>query len=429
MKELDMKEICLDFGFTALKKLYQDISLPELTLFTRQPAHNSIGDARKVLDKELSVKFNDDSICGMKIAIAVGSRGIDRLDLVVKGIVDYLVAKGAKPYIVPAMGSHGGATGEGQKRLLADYGITTEKMGVPIISNMDVEDISGPEDGAPIYISRDALRADKIFLVNRIKPHTDFCGRHESGLMKLIAVGLGKHTGALAVHRDGFENIAANVERNARKLIALGKVLGGVGLIENEEHKLCHIEAITSENIVKRDAELLEFARTTMGTLPFEKLDVLFVCRMGKEISGSGMDPNVIGRAKHNPEQKPKVDYVICSDVTGHSHGNAIGLGNADIVTERLVRKIDFKKTYINGITSRGLWGAKIPVVVENDIDALKLSMLLCDKPGDKIRIACIRDTNSINAMYLSPALFKEANGMTCQFEKVIIKHNYIEFT
>jgi len=423
-----MREICINFGLDALKKLYQDISLPDMVLYSRKTVHNSIKNIRNVLHKELSVKFNDLNICGMKIAIAIGSRGIDRLDTVVKGIIDYLIAKGAEPFIVPAMGSHGGATSEGQKQLLADYGITAEKMGIPVISSMDVEDISNPEDGAPIYISSDALKADKIFLVNRIKPHTDFSGRYESGLMKLIAVGLGKHIGALAVHKDGFENMAANVERNARKLIGLGKILGGVALIENEEHKLCYIEAVTSDNIAERDAELLKLARTTMGRLPFEKLDVLFVCRMGKEISGSGMDPNVIGRARHNPDLKPKVDYVICSDLTDHSRGNAIGLGNADIVTERLIRKVDFEKTYINGITSRGLWGAKIPVVAENDVDALKLSIFLCDKPADKIRIACIRDTNTLNIMYLSPALYKEAENMTCQFEKLVIKQNYIEF-
>lgn len=424
-----MKTICLNFGFAELKKLYKDISLPDLTLFTRDATHSSIEDVRKVLAGELSAKFNGFDIRGMKIAIAVGSRGIDRIDTVVKGIIDYLVDKGAEPFIVPAMGSHGGATAEGQKKILEDYNITVEKMGVPIISSMDVEDISSSDDAAPVYISRDALKADKIFLVNRIKPHTDFCGRYESGLMKLASVGLGKHAGAVAIHRDGFENMPANVERNALRLIGMGKILGGVGLVENEEHKLCLVEAITSDNIAARDAELLEFARTTMGRLPFEKLDLLFVCKMGKEISGGGMDQAVIGRTRHNPGLKPEVSYVICSDLTEQSHGNAIGVGNADIVTERLLRKIDFKKTYINGMTSRGICGAKIPIVVINDVDALKLGMYLCDKPVEKIKIACIRDTNSVNDIYLSPSLFLEANNMTCQFKKIVIKKNYIEFT
>ncbi len=414
----------------AIQKLYQDIKLPEFTHYVRQAKYQPVNDVTVAVGSDLDRVFQKTPLSGLKIAVAVGSRGIDQIDTVVRAIIDYLKKRSAKPYIVAAMGSHGGAISEGQRQVLAEYGITEDTMGVEILTGMGVKDISTPEDPFHIYISSDALLADKIFVVNRVKSHTDFCGKHESGLMKLIAIGLGKHQGALSCHSRGFLAMPGNIEIIANKLLQTGKVLGGVGIVENEQHKICRIEAVDAAGLPAKDSELLKYSKKTMGMLPMKQLDALIVSNCGKEISGSGLDPLVTGRFWIENKRKIQVGYVVCSNLTDHSNGNAIGMGTADIICERLAKKVDLTKTYINGITSRGLIGAKIPLIVGNDVEAMQLCMMLCDKTADEIRIACIRDTNSTSSFYVSPALISEIDALphlTRLNDRLIIRQGYIQ--
>lgn len=413
-----------------LRKLYDHMQLPEFINFTQHSDNHTIVDLKQEVRNQL-IKFDSCIKPNMSVAVAVGSRGIDSLDIVTKEVIGYLKDKEACPYIVAAMGSHGGATSEGQELVLAKAGITKDTMGVEILTSMEVEDLSSAGDTIPAFVSCDALKADKIILINRIKAHTDFSGSHESGLMKLIAIGLGKHKGALTCHSRGWNEMSENIEKIAGKLLDTGKVIGGIGIIENEKHQACLIEAIPASEIHARETELLKYSKSTMGRLPFKKLDALIVLKCGKDVSGSGMDTNVIGRKPDQQEQKCEIDFVVCSDLTDRTYGNAIGIGNADIICERIVSKIDLSATYINGVTSRGLVGAKIPMIVSNDAEAIKLCMLLSDKSAENIKIACIRDTNSVNSMYVSSALLEEAGSVPClvrhEDEKFLLREGYIE--
>jgi hypothetical protein len=423
-------KVCIDYNSNSLQKLYKDLKLPEFAYFTRLTEHPPVLNLEKELKNELE-RFSACIKPGMSVAVAVGSRGIDQIDMVVKVIIHYLKEKSAKPYIVAAMGSHGGATCEGQKRVLAEYGITEEKMGVKILTSMEVEDISSKDDNIPAFIACDALIADKVLLVNRIKSHTDFSGNHESGLMKLIAIGLGKHKGALACHSFGWDEMSNSIQKIASRFLDSGKVMGGIGIVENEMHQVCKIEAIPAEWIPLREAELLSYSRETIGKIPFSKLDALIVCKSGKDISGSGIDPNVTGRKLQKDNARCQIDYVVCSDLTDKTEGNAIGVGNADIICKRIVDKIDLSATYMNGITSRGLSGTKIPLIVENDVEAIKLCMFLCNKTAGDIKVACIRDTSSVNSFYISSALIEEANSFSCLTfhaeEKLPVEKGYIQ--
>jgi hypothetical protein len=350
------------------------------------------------------------------IAIAVGSRGIDHLALVVKGVVDFVKDHGINPFIVPAMGSHGGATAEGQAEILAGYGITESEMGTEIKSSMEVVEL--PNEGMKnrIFMDKFAFESDGVILINKIKPHTDFHGKYESGLVKMAVIGLGKEHGAEAIHHFGVHGLTELIPASARKILATNKILGGIAFIENSKDKTMMIKAIKAKDIMEEEPKLLEVARKNRPAFPVDRFDVLIIDKMGKNISGVGIDTNIIGRLKiyGQPEPKtPAIKSIIITDITNESHGNATGVGLADIITRRLFNKIDFTTTYKNIATSSFLERAKIPFVVENDIDALQLALRNCghSDPGQE-RVIRIQDTLHLEELYVSNAILDEVSAI-----------------
>ena len=356
---------------------------------------------------------------GMKVAVAVGSRGICRLAEVVHATIGLLKEAGAEPFILPAMGSHGGATEEGQRDLLAGYGVTEETMGAPVRVSMEVTEIGRSEDGMPVWCATEALRAEGILLINRIKPHTDFLGGLGSGLLKMSVVGLGKREGASAMHQAaawlGYERCILGA---ARLMCQKAPLLGGIGIVENALHDIGKLAVIPVEQLEKRERELFLDAKQWMPRLPFEEIDLLVVDRIGKNISGTGMDPNVTGRWVHHytsslqreDRPAPFVRRIFVRDLTPETHGNATGIGLADITTTRLVQATDTRITYLNALTALSLPTAKIPIHFETDREAIEMilpSLALVDPA--QARIVRIANTLSLGKLEISEALQSEA--------------------
>src|SRR2546426_658778 len=301
---------------------------------------------------------------GDTVAVGAGSRGIANIDVVVGAVVRYLRDLGARPFVFPAMGSHGGGTADGQLDVLAHYGITEATTGCPVRATMDVVQV-GEALGMPVWLDRFAAEADWIGLVNRIKPHTDFKGAIESGLFKMMTIGCGKYQGAIQYHRanirHGYETVITAV---GREMLAKARVGFGLGIVENGYDETARIEAFNAADLEAGERRLLKDAREWMARLPFSPLDVLIVEEIGKNIAGSGMDTNVIGRPSnpHEPvPDDPQILAIVALDLTAESYGNAVGIGNADFTTRRLVDKIDMKPALINAAPSSAPGGAKEP--------------------------------------------------------------------
>jgi hypothetical protein len=317
---------------------------------------------------------------GISIGVAVGSRGITNLLPIVVCLLDQLKKSGCRPFVVPAMGAHGGATAEGQLGVLAGYGITEQTIGTPIKASMDVELVGHTPDGLDVFMSAEALHADGVIAVNRIKPH-NFPGRIGSGILKMIVVGLGKKRGAQAFHamasRIGHENV---IRSAADVLLGSSLIIGGLAIVEDQLHQTALIEFLPRERVVNREEELLVRAKELMPSLPFDDIDLLIVDQIGKNISGVGMDPNIIGRdvqgysssLQTQDARNPIIRRIFVRDLTPETHGNAIGIGLADVTTSRLVRGVDYRVTYINALTSLTPQTAKIPIHFESDREAIE---------------------------------------------------------
>lgn len=355
---------------------------------------------------------------GMKVAVAVGSRGITNLHLVVRAVLQHLQHAGAQPFILPAMGSHGGATPEGQTELLAEYGISEKQLGIPIRASLEVAQIGETPEGIPVHCSVEAMRADGVVLINRIKPHTDFSGNIGSGIIKMSVIGLGKRTGAAEFHvaasHLGYEQMLRSI---SRMVLQRAPVLCGIGLLENQRHELVRIAVLRREEIEPREEKLFIEAKRLMPKLPFEDIDFLIIDRIGKNISGAGMDPNIIGRGVHGyssflgqkDQPPPRIKRIFVRDLTPETHGNAIGIGFADITTKRLVQEMDCGVTYVNALTSLTPNGAKIPIHFDTDHEALRLglhSLGLSDV--SKARVVRIADTLSLEKLEISEAFVPE---------------------
>ncbi len=349
---------------------------------------------------------------GDTVAVGAGSRGIANIDVVVGATLRWLKDLGARPFVFPAMGSHGGGTPEGQLSVLEHYGITEAAMGCPIRATMDVVQV-GEALGLPVWLDRWASEADWIGLVNRVKPHTDFKGTIESGLFKMMTIGLGKYKGAIQYHRanihHGYETVITAVGREMLKKARIGF---GVGVVENGYDETARIEAFNAENLEAGERRLLKDAREWMARLPFSPIDVLVVEEMGKNISGAGMDTNVIGRPS-NPHEPfpadPKILWIVALDLTEESYGNAIGIGNADFTTRRLVDKIDMKPTLINAITACAPNGAKIPPAYDTDREAIETALSCIGlTPPEKARVIRIRSTLMLAEIEVSEAFLPE---------------------
>jgi hypothetical protein len=349
---------------------------------------------------------------GDRVAVGAGSRGIANIGAIVGATVKYLRDLGAKPFVFPAMGSHGGGTAEGQLSVLAHYGITAATMGCPVRATMDVIQV-GEALGLPVWLDAHAAEADWIGLVNRVKPHTDFKGSIESGLFKMMTIGLGKYQGAIQYHRanvqHGYEKVITTV---GREMLAKARIGFGLGITENGYDETAEIQAFSAANLEDGERRLLKTAREWMARLPFPSIDVLIVEEMGKDISGSGMDTNVIGRPTnpHEPfPNDPKILWIVALDLTDNSYGNATGIGNADFTTRRLVDKIDMKPTLINCITACSPGMAKVPATYETDREAVETALSCIGlTPAENARVVRIKNTLAIGELDVSEAYAAE---------------------
>ncbi len=357
---------------------------------------------------------------GSRVAVGVGSRGIANLAEVVARVTTNLREAGMEPFIIPAMGSHGGATSEGQLRILADYGVTGASMGVPIRASMETRVVGRNPLGMDVVMSAEALDADAILPINRIKPHTDFQGGLGSGVVKMLVVGFGKHAGAAQFHRSAMRLGYEEALREAAEIIlSSAPVMGGVALIEDAHHQTAAVEVIRPEAFIGAEERLQQQAAALMPGLPFEDIDLLIVDRIGKNISGTGMDTNVIGRGVHGysthfGEQAkagpPCIKRIFVRDLTTETHGNAIGIGMADFTTDRLVAKTDRRITGVNSLTAMTLHAAKLPISFPSDREAIARALESLGMASDATaRILRIRDTLSLESLQASEALLRAA--------------------
>jgi hypothetical protein len=346
---------------------------------------------------------------GARVAITAGSRGIANGTALLRGLATAVRAVGAEPFFIPAMGSHGGGTGDGQRAMLVSLGVTQETVGAPIVSEMEVIEVGTTASGVHVYCDTQAARADAIVVANRVKPHTHFSGTIESGMLKMMAIGLGKAVGAAAYHaafeRIGYEKVIREV---AEVMFAQTPIVAGVGFVDDNRGGTHTVGAFPSDAVVANEERLLVQARALLSVLPFDELDLLVVDEMGKELSGTGMDTNVTARAIDGRTQKsptPVVRQLFVRDLTDQSHGNANGVGIADFCLRRLADKIDWPSTYLNALTSASPAGARLPVVCANDREAVRYALVAAgvERLADA-RVARIKNTLHIDSMVVSQA-------------------------
>lgn len=353
-----------------------------------------------------------------RIAITAGSRGVANIAEILRAIVDFCRSMGAEPFIFPAMGSHGGATSEGQLAVLRQLGVTESYVKAPVLSSMETKEIGKTEDGIPVLIDKHAYSADHIIVVNRIKSHTKFKAPNESGLMKMMAIGMGKHKGAELYHRAAIQYTFGRIIVGAgREVIAKAPILCGLGIVENSSGETARIAALGPEEIESKEKELLLLAKEKMAKLPFDETDLLIVDEMGKDISGVGIDPNVTGRNRDILGGFPHPTHIkrlFVRDLTEKSKGNATGIGLADITTKRLVDKINRPATYINCITGISLEKAAIPMYVENDREAMEIALgsIGLTSP-EKSKIVRIKNTLQLGIVEISEAYAEASNQRT----------------
>jgi hypothetical protein len=381
----------------------------------KAPSRPPLDDLRASVQAHLAgLGLGAEKLRGRRLAIAVGSRGISSLQEIVRAICGWLKAQDAQPFIIPAMGSHGGGTAEGQRQILADYGITQAGVGAEIRSSPETLRVGTTPQGFPVFADRHAWESDGIVVVNRVKPHSDLIGNIESGLLKMMAIGLGKREGATEGHKQilkcGFE---PTIRAVSAKMLESGKVLCGVAIVENEMHAVADVRAALPEGIVAAEESAIALARALMPRLPFPRLDLLIVDEMGKNISGAGMDTKAVGRARGMaPGEGPAISVIFARDLTSESGGNAVGVGNADIIHERFYRKIDLQKTYLNAVTALNPVGGRLPMHMPSDRAALDFALAHLGSPDpDAQRCVWIRNTLSLNRIAISPLLRDEIDS------------------
>jgi hypothetical protein len=358
---------------------------------------------------------------GMRLAVGVGSRGITNIKEIAAATLKVLIDAGAKPFLIPAMGSHGGATPEGQLAVLASYGITPQSMGVPIEASMEVKKIGTGFGELDVVLSVPALAADGIVVLNRVKPHTDFRGNLGSGIQKMLVIGFGKQVGANNAHRAsahrGYENV---LREFAKTILGAAPVFCGIALLEDQHHQTAEISVLPAKDIVREEDRLFQKASLLLPRLPLEEIDLLIVDRMGKDISGSGMDTNVIGRDINGYSSslhdlgpiKPQIGRIFVRDLTPASSGNGQGLGLADFTTTRLVKSLNLQYMYMNALTSLGIQPAKIPIYFDNDREAIHAALASMATPDpEKLRVVRIADTLTLDKFLASESCVSAMQG------------------
>lgn len=396
------KEIAftLDGGF--------DCELPDMVRVEQHFERPKLQDIPAAAKAALSQFANPASLKGQRLAITVGSRGISGLRPVLLETIQFLQFHGAEPFIVPSMGSHGGASAEGQTAILQTYGITEASMGVPIRSSMEVVHITDMEDGVPLYLDKIAVEADGIILCNKIKPHADFKGKVESGLLKMLCIGLSNHVGASSLHRYGFHQFHWVIPEAGKRLLKHINVPFAIGLVENAYDELMDIAIIGQDAIFDAEPQYLAKAKQNIAQILFPEIDVLIIQEIGKNISGEGMDPNVTGRPGSGVEgfSGPSIRNTVVLNLSEKTHGNGVGIGMADITTRRLVQSLDFGAMYTNAATAGTLATAKIPMVMNNDREAIVFALKTAPIHSIKdAKIVWIKNTLELDTVMVSTAL------------------------
>lgn len=400
-----------------------DFALPKMVTVRQKFDAPRVGDIAGVIGAEFAKpEIRSRVKPGQVVAVGCGSRGVANIATIAKCVIRELQALGAKPFVFPSMGSHGAATAEGQKKVLEGYGITEAATGVPIRATMDTVIVGQLDDGTPVHMDRHAAEADAIVVINRIKPHTAFRGATESGITKMLAIGIGKIVGAATYHMHGMDRFPELLPKVRDVNIRARNVLFGVGIVENAYDQTAHIEAIPAQSIGEREPALQALAKKMMPRLQFSEIDVLVIGEMGKNISGAGFDPNITGRNRRNVQwkQDPLVKKIVVLALTPESHGNATGIGGADVTTMRLYRDLDVGATYANIITSMNLDGAALPIIMNTDREAIALAVktVVRVKP-ENCRIVHIRNTLDLGEIQVSEAMVEEVKANPGHFQIV----------
>lgn len=352
---------------------------------------------------------------GQRVAVGVGSRGIANLAAMVHATLDVLRDLGAKPFVVAAMGSHGGATPEGQRELLAEYHVSEEKLGVPVVTDMDTRRIGTNAWDEPVYWDRNALEADHVVTISRVKPHTDFRGRLESGIAKMLVIGLGKRDGAAQHHRWGVRGLRDMLPVTLEVVLAKTPFAAGLAVLENAHEQTGRLQVVDRDELLAVEPGLLVEAREMMARLPFDQLDLLVIGEIGKNYSGAGIDPNVVGRLLIETQGEtslPAITRICCLDLSPESHGNGTGVGIADLTTQRLLDAIDPVPFRMNNLTACFLWRSKLPLAFATDRECVATGVQTCWQPNaDRLRLAVIPNTLELSELWVSPPLAAEARG------------------
>jgi hypothetical protein len=389
------------------------IPLPLVASIRQTFPHRQLHDIEEAIRSEFAACPATTRIQqGERVAVAVGSRGIANISLIVKLVVQEIRKRGGNPFVVPAMGSHGGATAEGQRQVLSSYGITDDAVGAPIISSMDTVEIGRLADGTPVHLDSTALSASAIVPINRVKLHTSFQSEHGSGLMKMLVVGLGKQQNATTIHRRGVYGLRELIPQAARLIIEHASVPFGVAIVEDGYDQTAIIHLIEADRFQEEEKALLQQAEAFMPKLPVDDLDVLIVDEIGKNISGTGMDTNVIGRLKirgEAPFERPRIKQIVVLGLTEASHGNAIGLGLADLTTKKVTEQIDYHSFYINVLTSTFVERGKVPIALYSDREAIQAAIATCWLQSyENVRLARIKNTLELAELQISQNILDE---------------------
>lgn len=396
----------------------EDVPMPRMVTIHQQYDTQRIEDTGRHLRAEMEKLPDQDGYRGKRICITVGSRGIPDLDVMVRTMCDVLKQWGAKPFIIPAMGSHGGGTAEGQLEMIAGYNITEETMGVPILASMDVVQY-GDLNGIPLYCDKHAYESDGIVIFNKVKPHTDFRGPHESGLLKMIAIGIAKHKGAAMFHSFGFHRFAELIPQVSELFLQKCPVAFGVGVVQNAYDDICSIDVCTPDKMIETDARLLAEAKDKLAKFLFDDIDLLIIDEIGKNISGNGHDPNVTGRNLGGTfKDTLKLKKLFVRGITPQAHHNGSGLSACDITTRKVLRDVDWDVTWTNGLTTGIMTSGQIPIYANTDREAIQMCIkTLYNIDYSKARVVHIKNTLSMSTIEVSETLYdaiRDMPGISC---------------
>jgi hypothetical protein len=399
-----------------IERFAPDAHLPRQVLVEARIASRRLADPAAAVTAQLASALGDRRLEGQRIVIGVGSRGIDRIGEVVRAAVAFIRSRGGEPAIIPAMGNHGGATDEGQQGILEGLGITEASVGAPIRPRMTTRQVGETPLGIPVYISAEALEADAVLLINRVKPHTDFESQQlGSGLIKMSAIGFGRSEGAAACHRAGIRlGLETALLEVSRVVLARLPILAGIALIEDGLHQMSRVEVLLGNEIPEREPALLREARDLMPALPFERIDVLVIDWMGKDISGAGLDTNIVGRGidgMPRPSRRSDVGAIYARGLTPASHGNAIGLGICDIVSNRLVESLDHEAMFTNALSAMTPVTPKVPMHFKSDRDCLRAAIRFSGSDSAKAGIVRIHSTLALDRFIASDNYAEQIAG------------------